>query len=228
MDRKAFIDNQALAKGFETGDLVRKPGLRGHLLSPYVGQVVYSNTDTGVVHVQWPWGPEQESASELIKDVSETLEAPELSFDETWESIQFVNDKETLKEDEKWRKSVSSTISARHEQNLDAVRLEAMKSIHHGFSESEAAIRISSALFNDFSDEDVSRIVHDMYDHGRRLAIYWKDSKRRYKVTQKERQSGILFCPRCRGTLKPRAYRQGRRILSCKSCGFSIHPKDVK
>ena len=77
MHKTAFVDNQLAARAFHTDDSVRKAGQRGLLLSPYVGRVVFSNTETGYVQVQWPWGVEQEVATELIKDTSGDLLPPE-------------------------------------------------------------------------------------------------------------------------------------------------------
>ena len=59
------------------------------------------------------------------------------------------------------------------------------------------------------------------------MAIYWKEQNRRYKVTQREKSTGTMSCPSCRGALRTRSYRQGQKILMCPACGFSIHPADI-
>ena len=94
--------------------------------------------------------------------------------------------------------------------------------------EMETFLRMSSVFSDDFSSDAIRITVANVYESGRRLAIYWRDNKRQYKTTQQEKDSKKFACPRCKGILKPRVYRQGRRILLCKLCGFSIHPSDLK
>lgn len=225
--RTAFIDDKLAAHGFHTGDAVRKPGLSGIWLSPYAGKVLWSNTDTGKVQVQWPWGAESESAIELILSASDSVSVP--NYDQsysTWESTKYIDSPEVLKADGKWRKSLASVVSS-HEALLDQVRYQACKLACHDVSEPLASFLVATK-FDNVLDTGISRYeVSSVYSHGRRLAIYWKDSGRRFRVTQREKNSGVLECPRCDGVLKPRIYRQGRRVLLCRVCGFVIRPKDL-
>jgi hypothetical protein len=227
--RTAFVDDQLVARDFNTGDVVRKPGLNGRFMSPYVGRVLYSNTATGVVSVQWPWGQEQERASELIRDTSEDFipSSCDQSYS-SWEGSRNINDPAVTKADEKWRNSLASRVVKQFELQTMPVYRAACKAAHYGLDEIEAYERISYALSDIYGDDTVRRTVANLYETGRRFAIYWKDSKRRYRVTQKEKTSGILYCPRCRGILKPRVYRAGQRVMLCGSCGFSIHPRDLR
>lgn len=228
-NRKSFVDDKLVAKQFNTDEVVRKPGLHGNLISPYTGRVLYSNTDTGVISVQWPWGVEQEWASELIHDVSGDFTPPlyDQSYS-TWEKSRNVNSKPVVDADKKWRDSVASNIVHKYEQKTLPVYRAACKAMHYGLDEVSAFMRISAALEDIYGSDAIRRTVANLYGEGKRLAIYWKDPKRRYRVTQKEKTSGKLYCPRCKGPLKPRVYRQGNRVLACKSCGFAIHPSDLK
>src|SRR5688572_460220 len=70
MRRIAFVDEVAASAAFSSGDVVRKTSMRDFVLSPYAGRVLYSSPKTGKVMVQWPWGSEQESPHELVKDLS--------------------------------------------------------------------------------------------------------------------------------------------------------------
>jgi hypothetical protein len=227
--RTAFVDDQLAAHYFNTDEIVRKPGLHGNLISPYTGRVLFSNTSTGVVSVQWPWGEEQEKASELIHDVSGDYVPPlyDTSYS-SWERSRYENSKDTAAADKKWRSSLASSILRKYEEKTLPLYRAACKAMHHGLDEVTAFIKISMALADIYGSDAIRRTVANLYGEGNRIAIYWKDQKRRYRVTQKEKNSGELYCPRCKSPLKPRVYRQGHRVLACKNCGFAIHPRDLK
>jgi ribosomal protein L37AE/L43A len=241
----AFVDEVAMARGFSTDDIVRKTGLRDLLLSPYVGRVLYSDLATGKVSVQWPWGEQQESPVELVKDTSGDLMPPEF-VDQgyaTWEKSRWTAGKEVEKSDAKWRKKLSTVaervadrylngtlaqrVAAKYEYLTLPVWRLSCKAWHEGLDEFEAFKKVSSEYSEQFGFDTVQVTVANLYELGRRLGLYWKDSKRKYRVTQKEKSSGKFACPRCKNLLKPRVYRQGRRVLMCKTCGFTIHPKDL-
>lgn len=229
MLRKAFIDDQLAARQFNTGETVRKSGLRGFLLSPYAGRVLYSNADTGVVQVQWPWGAELEFASELVHDVSFTLRPPTMDQSySTWEGARNLNDSGNVEADSQFRNSLASEIVFGYERMTLPVYRAACKAMHEGLDEVTAFITLSKDMADTFGTDTVRRTVANLFEAGRRMAIYWVDPKRQYRVTQKEKNVGVLSCPRCRGSLKPRTYRQGKRVLMCKGCGFTIHPKDLQ
>ncbi len=228
MHRTAFVDDQLIARDFNTGDVVRKAGIRDFVLTPYVGRVLYSNTDTGKVEVQWPWGAEIETASELIRDASNYY--PPTGADQsysTWEQSRNVNSPAVVKADEKWRKSLAARVVHRYEERTIPLWRAACEAWHCGMPEVDAFVGMASAFGQEYGDDAVRITVANLYELGRRLAIYWKDQKRRYKVTQQEKASGKVSCPRCKGVMKPRTYRQGRRVMLCKTCGFTIHPKDL-
>ena len=102
MLRTAFVDDKLFAREFNSGDVVRKSGIRDLVLTPYVGRVIYSNADTGKIQVQWPWGVIEEVASELIHDTSGYFAPPSMDQSySTWESSRNVNSPEVVKADEK-------------------------------------------------------------------------------------------------------------------------------
>lgn len=233
MLKTAFVDDCQAAKDFATGDIVRKTDFRGFLPSPYVGRVVYSNPLTGTVQVQWPWGSEQELATILIKDTSGDTMPPE-SLNQsysTWEWTQHDKSKESVKADEKWRKSLASVTAAYEKHTLPLWRA-ACKAHHAGMDDISAYKAIVAALGDIYGAEAVRVTVSNLYLAGSvlpaRLALYWKDNGRRYKVTQQEKDCKKFKCPRCSGwKVKPRAYRQGKKVLQCRDCGFSVSPKDL-
>lgn len=249
MRRTAFVDEMAAASEFHTGDVVRKTGLRDFFPSPYVGRVLYSNPRTGKVQVQWPWGSMQESPVELIRDATGDF-IPPLAMDQhywTYESCYHEDSKDTQKVNDKWRKKLSSRIAdrhlqqhalkriiSRHEEDTMPVYRAACKAWHFGLDEIEAFRRISAELGDNFTTDSIRLTISNLYNFGQRLAIYWKDTSRRYRVTKRERESGQLHCPRCardkdgnRPILKPRTYRQSKKVYSCSKCGFHISPKDL-
>jgi len=228
MLRTAFVDDQLYAREFNTGDVVRKAGLRDFVLTPYVGRVLYSNVDTGKVHVQWPWGAIEEPATELIKDASTFYPPPVMDQSySTWEGSRNVNSPEVVKADDKWRSSLASRITQKYEERTLPLYRAACEAWHCEMPEIEAYVKMAAVFGPEFGDDAVRITIANLYGLGRQVAIYWKDSKRRYKITQKEKASGKISCPRCKAMMKPRVYRQGRKVLQCDGCGFSIHPKDL-
>jgi hypothetical protein len=246
MLRRAYIDDQAAAKGFASGDLVRKTSNRDLFPAPYVGRVIYSNPRTGRVHVQWPWGVGEEAATELFLDISGDV-GLNLALDQwysTWEGIRLINDEKTQKADEKWRKKLSTRLAdayveqerakaliMAHEERTLPVWRAACHALHHEISEFDAFRFLAAEFRHAFSLETIRLTVANLYEASRRLpprlALYWKDNNRRYKVTKREKSSGKFICPRCKGNLKPRTYSHGKRCLQCKTCGFSIAPHDL-
>jgi len=228
--RVSFVDDQLIAREFKSGDVVRKAGIRDFVLSPYVGRVIYSSPDSGKVHVQWPWGAEESPASELIIDLSGNFQPP-LQTDQSYSTHEMsrnINTPEVVKEDAKWRKSLSSTIVEKYEEYTLPLWRAACEAWHCEMPEIETFTKMSATFAPQYGHEAVRLTVANLYELGRRLALYWKDNKRKYRTTQKEKQTGALTCPRCKGILKPRVFSHGKRVLSCKGCGFSISPLDVK
>lgn len=242
----SFIDEVALAKEFATDDCVRKTTHRDVYHSPYVGRVLYSDQQTGKVMVQWPWGPEHEQPSELIRDASEGA-LPPLLLDQlplTVERQTHRNSDSDFKADLKYRKSLGTTtnrvahiheyeqrvrrIATRFEERTLPLKRATCLAFHSGQDEVQAFLSVSAKYASQFGTEPIRLTVSNFYEIARRVAIYWKDTNRRYKVTNKERAEGKLKCPRCGTTpMKPRAYRHGKKVLCCKSCGFTISPKDL-
>jgi predicted RNA-binding Zn-ribbon protein involved in translation (DUF1610 family) len=240
--RRAFVDDMQAAKDFATGDIVRRLGYREMLPSPFAGRVIYSNPKTGKVHVQWPWGDEEEPATELIRELNRDV-APNMALDQwlpTLEGTRFINDEGTVKQDTKWRKSLASRVAERYLRASFPIRLlrqyedltkpvwrAACRAWYHGTDEVSAYTSVLASFGEEFGEECCRLTVSNLYEHARRLSIYWKDSNRRYKVTKREKSTNNLTCPRCKGKLRPRKYRQDKQIMQCKDCGFTISPKDL-
>jgi hypothetical protein len=104
---------------------------------------------------------------------------------------------------------------------------QACKAWHTGETEIDAFRRLSSLFSDQHGSEAIRITISNLYELGRRIALYWKDGNRKYKVTKRERSSGKLSCPRCKTFLKPRTYKHGARLLQCKACGFCIKPSDL-
>lgn len=237
MKKVAYVDNQLMALEFNSGDIVQRGGLHDFFLTPYMGRVIVSNPDTGRIQVQWPWGIEEETPTELIRvNPDNATHIPPLIVDQsysTWDMSRHMNDEGTLKADEKWRKkltaseNMTSRVIRRYEKRTMPIWREACKSWHCGETEINSFKRLSS-LFSDRFGEDAVRItIANLYGTGRKLAIYWKDSNRKYKVTKQEQESGKLACPRCKSTLKSRVYKHGGKLFQCASCGFCIKQSDL-
>jgi len=229
MHRTAYVDDKLFAAEFRTGDTVRKSNIREFILTPFVGRVLFSNTDTGKVSVQWPWGAEQEDPTMLVKSASADGLPPgivDTSYD-TWEKARYTGDSETAKSDAKWRTSLATSIVDDFNHHTSTVRYAAQLAIYEGMSEETALNRIASVFGEKYGNDAVASVVADVYEGARRFAIYRKDSARKYQVSRSERAAGHLRCPRCAGGLKNRTYRHGQTIKQCRECGFSIANDDL-
>lgn len=250
--RTAFVDDIQAAKDFATGDVVRRMGYRELLPGPFTGRVIYSNPHTGKVHVQWPWGAEEEPATELIRDLSGEV-AVNMALDQiysTWESSRLINGesadkadekwrKSLLKNDEKWRKQMASSasvarlakIASAYEERTAPLWRAACKAWYDGLDSVQAFSIISRFHANEFGIDAIRVTVSNLYETARRpsarYALYWKDSGRKYKVTKREKDTGSIMCPRCRSAMKARTYRHQKKCLQCSGCGFAISPKDL-
>lgn len=211
MRKLSFVDQVLLSKSFKEGDVVRKTDLRDMFLSPYQGRVVSSMHDIGVVIVQWPWGNEHEQPSELVKQIDVGLER---EIDHSYDTYTTTNRK------------ISSIIKSFEQKTLPVYRMSC-KLWHNKVDEIDAFVRISKELGDEFSGETIKTTISNVYNLGMKLSLYWADPKRKYKLTQNEKNNAVVVCPRCKNHMKPRVFRRGDRILMCKSCGFSIHPKDI-
>lgn len=67
----------------------------------------------------------------------------------------------------------------------------------------------------------------------KRVAMYWADRDRKYKMTKAEHECGKPSCPRCKDApaLKRCVFRrtegQSERLLGCPQCMFLIHDTDI-
>lgn len=222
----AFVDERALARSYKTGDVVQKTGLRDLLPAPYLGRVLFSNTDTGVVVVQWPWGAEQEYPSTLNpvmgKEVGGLLDLNQ--WQSNWDSA-----KHGMYDDDSDRDNpeLSAKIASKFEKSTMPLWRQACKNMYLGLDDVESFQKLSREFGDEFGSDVIRRTISNLTESAKRMSVYWHDSKRRYRVTQKERKSGKFTCPRCKSPLKPRIFRQNQKVLACKSCGFTIHPLDI-
>jgi hypothetical protein len=225
-ERTAFVDERALARGFKTGDIVQKTGLRDLFLAPYYGRVLYSNAECGNVMIQWPWGAEQESPAELFIVKSEDI-IPALDIDQlypTWEAAihGLYGD-----EPDPGHSGLAARVAFTYERRTLPLWKDACRQMHLGADEITAYRNLLAEHLDEFGSDAIRLTVSNLFNAGRRLSIYWKNNKRQYKITKRERESGKIICPKCKSAMKHRVYRQGKRLLQCRTCGFSIHPADL-
>lgn len=224
----AFIDERALARNFKTGDIVQKSSLRDLLPSPYYGRVLFANAETGTVTVQWPWGAEQEHPSTLNPILSNAKDSKSILDLNQWYSNWDAARHGMYGDDpDPGYSAMSAKIAAMHEQTTLPLWRAACKCMHDGMDSVSAFMKLSSSFAEEFGSDTVRRTVANLYEASKRLAVYWHDSKRRYRVTRKEKNSGVYTCPRCKNPLKPRTFRQNQKVMACKICGFTIHPRDL-
>lgn len=82
---------------------------------------------------------------------------------------------------------------------------------------------------DDDNDEDNNVEVPS----AKRVAMYWADRDRKYKMTKAEQECGKPSCPRCKDApaLKRCVFRrtegQSERLLGCPQCMFLIHDTDI-
>ncbi len=222
----AFVDERALARNFKTGDVVQKASLREMLPAPYYGRVLFANVETGVVVVQWPWGAEQEYPSTLNPVLSQDVKSI-LDLNQWYSNWDAARHGIYGDEPDPGYSAMSAKVAAAYERKTLSLWRTACKLMHHGFDELGAFKQLSSEFGEEFGTDAVRRTVANLYETARRLAVYWHDSNRRYRVTRKERDSGVYTCPRCKSILKPRTFRQNQKVMACRSCGFTIHPRDL-
>ena len=181
----AFIDERALARNFKTGDVVQKASLREMLPAPYYGRVLFANAETGVVTVQWPWGAEQESPSTLnpilTKDVKNILDLNQ--WYSNWDAARhgMYGD-----EPDPGYSALSAKIAASYERKTMPMWRSACKHMHHGLNEMQVFKQLNAEFGEEFGTDAVRRTVANLYETARRMAVYWHDSKRRYRVTRRK------------------------------------------
>lgn len=207
-----MIDDRLLSKQFSTGDIVRVTSDSGTFLSPFPGRVLYSNHESGVVVVQFPWGVEHAAASSLLIDYTEDYSAPvsDTSYS-TWEKARYSH--------QIARKYMSGTI-------IPLYRL-ACRNSYLGMTEMQSFADLQDKVGSIFTVDEIRGVVSSLMQAGRKLAIYRKEIGRKYKRTQSELQSGVSKCPRCKDSLHSRRSRQDEVVLICRSCGFCISPEDL-
>lgn len=225
----AFVDDVLMSREFRTGDFVRRANTRNLLLTPFVGRVIYSNTNTGVVMVQWPYGPVLEPPTELVK-VGSIDFIPPLELDQTYSTYErslYSGNAKKEKEYSKWRKSLASSIVSEFESNTMPVYKMACEAMGSGLSEVECFTKVSSELGSQYGFDVVKRTVSNLYNQGRRLALYWRASERKYKASKREVASGSYICPKCHSAMKKTRFSHRQDLKQCYDCGFAILNADI-
>ena len=216
MERTAYVDNRLLARQFKSGDVVRKTDLIDTFAIPYVGRVIYSNPLTGHVMVQWPWGAEQATPADLLKDTSNDIEAP-LFFDDysSYDKAMIMNVPMAQKIASKYNKCISRCYSC------------TCKAIHYGAGPDESVKvfeRLAAGL-----DEEVKSVLFNRLFNKSRLALYYKSSPRKYQMTRGEEMRKNASCPKCKSVMRPAKVSKNAHVFRCSNveCKFMIHPEDV-
>lgn len=216
MDRTAYVDNRYLAKQYKTGDSVRKTDLIDTFANAYVGRVIYSNPLTGIVYVQWPWGAEQATPADLIKDVSQDVEGP-LFFDD-YSSY------------DKWsmtQTDIAKRVAARYASCAQKCYSCTCKAIHYGASK-EVALEVFERLASGLA-ADTRSSIYDRIFSDKRVALYYKSSPRKYQMSKGEEQRRTAACPKCKNVMRPAKISKNAHVFRCTNaeCKFMIHPEDV-
>lgn len=216
MIRTAYVDNRLLARQFKTGDVVRKTDLIDTFAIPYVGRVIYSNPLTGHVTVQWPWGAEQATPADLLKDISNDIEAP-LFFDDysSYDKAMMMNAPMAHKIASSYNKCVSKCYSC------------TCKAIHYGAGPEES-LNVFKRLSSVLDDETKSHLYNQLFNKDR-MALYYKSSPRKYQMSKGEEQRKFASCPKCKSMMRPAKISKNSHVFRCSNveCKFMIHPEDV-
>ncbi len=217
--RLAFVDDRLYAKEFRTNECVRKTGLRDFVLTPYAGRVLYSNPDTGVVVVQWPWGAENNTPTELVHDKSGDFGLPMLDQSyKTWESARYTSTPESNKTDAKWRKSLASDIHLDYQDKIKPLYVSISKLVYNNVPE-KTAPKYLGRFASKLGDYVVEEAISDVYTEARRIAFKYQKSTNKYMVSPVELEQG-LSCPRCFCGIDDSG-RKKRVMIQCPSCGFT-------
>ena len=86
---------------------------------------------------------------------------------------------------------------------------------------------------DDDDEDDQGKAASIEVPSAKRVAMYWADRDRKYKMTKAEQECGKPSCPRCKDApvLKRCVFRrtegQSERLLGCPQCMFLIHDTDI-
>ena len=225
MRRFAYIDERVLARNFKPEMVVQKTGLRDLLPSPYYGRVLYSDISNGVVVIQWPWGAEQDYPSEL----NPVFGAPEGGLLDLNQWGNTCNSDMYSDGNDKSYAAMPARIASSYEQVTLPVWRAACREMHYGANEFETFTRLSSQFSDEYGSDAIRRTVANLYNVARRMAAY--ATRRKYKVTGKERTSGVYGCPDCKTPMEYKTYtydknRKPMKVHVCPNCHKAIHPND--
>lgn len=223
--RVAFVDDRLYAREFRTNDCVRKTGLRDFVLTPYAGRVLYSNPDTGVVVVQWPWGAENNTPTELVPDKSGDFGLPQLDQSyKTWESSRYTSSSNT-EGDVKWRKSLAAEIQHDFREMTKPLYVDVSKLLYKNVPQAEAPRHLTRHESR-YGSYVINQAVNDVYGEAHRIAMKYTKSTNKYEATMAEKQHG-LDCPRCHTAITDSGRFQ-KVMVQCPVCGFSALLENIQ
>lgn len=212
--RRSYIDHQHLAAQFHAGDLVQFVNPVTGKTFAYKGVVTNVESGIGFVDVEFAWGRERLSPEKLIK----------VSTESSSKSTQ--NRDKTMTADSR----LARLVAFEHrEENMAPLAKSASSLWIEGLSEMDTYAALYEQYGESHSDhvirEAVQAVFHD--DTNDKTAMYWYQSGRQYRPSQKELETGNFGCPRCKCNMKKTNYKKHTKLWGCPDCLFLIKPADI-
>lgn len=215
--KTSYVDYQALAAQFKVGEFVRKiDPVRGKEFASFLeGRVEAVLKGIGFVDVAFPWGTDRVSPDMLVR----VKENPAVYSD-------FLDSYDRRKGghiEEPMHRRVAAAAASKH-----AVLYEtALRMREAGIAELDAYHKMSGRWSDKLGDGPVREAVSYAYEAADKVAIYWKDRGRQYVPTKRERETGVLHCPRCKCEMGRTIYKKRTKLYACPECLFLIQPCDL-
>lgn len=215
MERQSFIDYQALARQFQTGEIVRKiEPVGGKAYASFLeGRVEAVLAGIGFVDVAFPWGTERVSPDMLVR----VEKGPAVAGD-------FLDSYDR-------RKGGGTTLLARvassYTNAVGHLYETALLMRQAGVTEMDAYMKISSRWMGGYGEGVIREAVAYAYEPAYKTAIYWKAKGRQYVPSRSELESGNIECPRCKVTMGRTVYKKRTKLYACPECLFLIKPCDL-
>lgn len=214
--KTSYVDYQALAAQFKVGERVRKVDpVRGREFPNFLeGRVEAVLSSIGFVDVAFPWGTDRMSPDLLMK--VEGTPAVYSDFLDSYDRRKSASAPPLYK--------VVAALFARHAGTLYETALR-MREV--GIEEMDAYSKMATRYASTYGDDVVREAVQFAYDVNEKVAIYWKARGRQYVPTKQERETGVLFCPRCKCEMGRTVYKKRTKLYACGECLFLIKPGDL-
>lgn len=217
-DRKGnYKDTRNLLVDFEVGDSVLYVDpIRGKAMN-FVGRVTALLSGLGMVDVEFPWGNQRMSPTEIVHT---NLDGPsqDTSLD-TWDR----------KKGGVTSKDFIYRLAARHEFRQRRIFRHADNFRQAGIDQMDAYDWLYAKYAQKHTDDEIKAAVSVVYNTPRseRQAMYWKQKGRQYVPTQNELDSGNFHCPRCKCGMEKTIYKKWEKLYACPDCLFLIKPADI-